>query len=37
MNEKAHPRIRQDILFGLKLAAVMIGGALLLSFARRQG
>ena len=37
MSEKPNPRIRQDILFGLKLAAVMVGGALLLSLARKQG
>ena len=37
MNENPNPRIRQDILFGLKLAAVMVGGALLLTLARKQG
>ena len=37
MNENPNPRIRQDILFSLKLAAVMVGGALLLTLARKQG
>jgi len=37
MSENPNPRIRQDILFGLKLAAVMVGGALLLTLARKQG
>lgn len=37
MSEKLHPRIRQDILLGLKLGAVMIGAALLLTLARGQG
>jgi uncharacterized membrane protein YeiB len=37
MIDNPNPRIRQDILFGLKLAAVMIGGALLLTLARKQG
>lgn len=37
MNENPHPRIRQDILFGLKLGAVMIGAALLFTLARKQG
>jgi hypothetical protein len=30
-------RAKKEILFGLKLAAVMIGGALLLTLARKQG
>ncbi|WP_250628087.1 hypothetical protein [Pinirhizobacter soli] len=37
MNENPNPRIRQDILFGLKLGAVMIGAALLFTLARKQG
>lgn len=37
MSENPNPRIRQDILFGLKLAAVMVGGALLLTLAHKQG
>ena len=37
MSQTHHPRIRQDILFGIKLAAVMVGGALLLTLARKQG
>jgi hypothetical protein len=37
MIDNPNPRIRQDILFGLKLAAVMVGGALLLTLARKQG
>ncbi|BDU18998.1 hypothetical protein [Dyella sp. GSA-30] len=37
MSEKLHPRVRQDILLGLKLGAIMIGASLLLALARRQG
>lgn len=37
MSEKLHPRIRQDILLGFKFGVVMIGAALLLTLARRQG
>lgn len=33
----ASPNTRKQILFSLKLAAVMVGGALLLSLARQQG
>lgn len=31
------PRAKKEILFGLKLAAAMIAGSLLLTFARKQG
>ena len=37
MNEHLNPRARKHILFSLKLAAVMVGSALLLSLARQQG
>lgn len=38
MSENVHLlRARNDIVLGLKMAAAMIAGALLLSFARRQG
>lgn len=37
MSEHSHRRIRQDILLGLKLGAVMIAVASLLALARRQG
>jgi hypothetical protein len=38
MSEKPHLlRVRKEILFGLKLAAAMIGCALLLALARKQG
>lgn len=38
MSENSHIfRARKEILFSLKLAAVMIGGALLLAVARKQG
>ena len=37
MNENPSSRIRKDILFGLKLAGVMLVGALLLALARKQG
>ncbi|MET3652080.1 hypothetical protein [Dyella japonica] len=37
MSEKLHPRIRQDIVLGLKLGIVMIGAASLLALARSQG
>ncbi|MCC7261789.1 MAG: ammonium transporter [Candidatus Latescibacteria bacterium] len=37
MNENPKPRAIKHILFALKIAAVMIGGALLLTLARKQG
>lgn len=37
MSEHSHRRIRQDILLGLKLGAVMLVTALLLALARKQG
>lgn len=37
MNEHRNPRARKHIIFALKLAAVMIGAALLLTLARSQG
>jgi len=37
MSENPNPRIRQEIFFALKLATVMIGAALLLTLAHRQG
>lgn len=37
MNEHRSPRTSKHILFALKLAAVMVGAALLLTLARRQG
>lgn len=38
MSEHSHlQRAKKEILFGLKLAAVMIAGALLLTLARKQG
>lgn len=37
VSRASHPRARRHVLFALKLAAVMIGGALLLTFARAQG
>ena len=37
MNDNPNSRIRQEIFFGLKLAAVMIGAALLLTLARKLG
>jgi hypothetical protein len=37
VNENPSSRIRKDILFGLKLAGVMLVGALLLALARKQG
>ena len=37
MNENPNPRIRQDILLGLKFGMVMIGAALLLALVRRLG
>lgn len=37
MSENPNPRARKHILFSLKLAAIMIGAALLLSLARKQG
>lgn len=37
MNENASSNARRHILFSLKIAAVMVGGALLLTLARNQG
>ena len=37
MSENFHPRIRKDILLGLKFGMFIIGAALLLTLARRQG
>lgn len=37
MSEKPHPRIRQDIVLGLKLGIVMIVAASLPALARSQG
>lgn len=37
MSESLHPRIRKDILLGLKFGVFIIGVALLLTLARRQG
>ncbi len=37
MNDTPNPRARKHVLFSLKLAAIMIGGALLLTLARKQG
>ncbi|MHC9084300.1 hypothetical protein ACYX7E_04575 [Luteimonas sp. RIT-PG2_3] len=37
MNEHASPRNRKHILFSIKLAVVMVGSALLLTLARKQG
>lgn len=37
MNENRNGRGRKHILFSLKIAAVMIGGALLLTWARKRG
>jgi hypothetical protein len=37
MNEHHNPRARKHVLFALKLAAVMVGGALLLTLARKLG
>jgi hypothetical protein len=37
MSENPNPRVRKHVIFALKLAALMIGGALLLTLARKQG
>lgn len=37
MSEHANPRNRRHVLFSLKLAAVMVGSALLMTWARKQG
>lgn len=37
MNENGNSRARKHVLFALKIAAVMIGCALLLTWARKQG
>src|SRR5690242_4946966 len=37
MTENPNPRIRRDILFGLRLGAMTIGAALLLALGRRRG
>ncbi|TWT21420.1 hypothetical protein FQY83_08755 [Luteimonas marina] len=37
MSENRNPRARKHVLFAVKLAAVMIGAALLLALARKQG
>jgi hypothetical protein len=37
MSENLDPRVRKDILFGLKLGGGMIGAAVLLALARKQG
>lgn len=37
MNDTPNPRARNHVLFSLKLAAIMVGSALLLTLARKQG